>query len=153
MEATCMSIDRWMEKRCGIHTTDYYSTINKNGIIPYAATWMDHIKWSKRKTNIIWYHLSVQSLSHVWLCNPMNRSMPSLPVHHQLPESTQTHAHRVGDAIHSSHPLSSPSPPVLNFSQHQGLFKWVSSPHEVAKVLEFQLQCQSFQSTFRTDFL
>ena len=61
------------------------------------------------------------------LCNPMNRSTPGLPIHHQLPESTQTHAHRVGDAIQPSHPLSSPSPPALNPSQHQGLFQWVNS--------------------------
>ena len=67
----------------------------------------------------------------------MNRSTPGLPVHYQLPESTQTHVHCVGDAIQPSHPLSSPSPPALNLSQHQGLFKWVSSPHEVAKVLSF----------------
>ena len=79
------------------------------------------------------------------LCNPMNHSTPSLPVHHQLPESTQTHVHWVGDAIQPSHPLSSPSPPALNLSQHQGLFKWVSSSHQVAKVLEFQIQHQSFQ--------
>ena len=87
------------------------------------------------------------------LCDPMNRSTPGLPVHHQLPESTQTHVHWVGDAIQPSHPLSSPSPPALNLSQHQGLFKWVSSLHQVAKVLEFQLQHQSFQWTLRTDFL
>ena len=74
------------------------------------------------------------------LCNPMNRSTPGLPVHHQLPESTQTHVHRVGDAIQSSHPLSSPSPPAPSPSQHQGLFQWVNSSHEVAKILEFQLQ-------------
>ena len=67
------------------------------------------------------------------LCDPMNRSMPGFPVHHQLPESTQTHVHRVGDAIQPSHPLLSPSPPALNPSQHQGLFKWVSSSHQVAK--------------------
>ena len=79
------------------------------------------------------------------LCNPMNHSMPGFPVHHQLPESTQTHVHWVCDAIQPSHPLSSPSPPALNLSQHQGLFKWVSSLHQVAKVLEFQLQHQSFQ--------
>ena len=71
------------------------------------------------------------------LCDPMNRSTPDLPVHHQLPEFTQTHVHWVGDAIQLSHPLSSPSPPALNLSQHQGLFKWVSSLHQVAKVLEF----------------
>ena len=74
------------------------------------------------------------------LCDPVNHSMPSLPVHHQLPESTQTHVHWVGDAIQPSHPLSSPSPPALNLSQHQGLFKWVSSSHQVAKILEFQLR-------------
>ena len=79
------------------------------------------------------------------LCDPMNRSSPGLPVYHQLPESTQTHVHCVGDAIQPSHPLSSPSPPALNLSQHQGLFKWVNSSHQVAKVLEFQPQHQTFQ--------
>ena len=72
---------------------------------------------------------------------------------HQLPEFTQTHVHRVSDAIKLSHPLSSPSPPARNPSQHQGLFQWVNSSHEVAKVLEFQLQHQSFQWTPRTDLL
>ena len=87
------------------------------------------------------------------LCDHMNRSTPGLPVHHQLLESTQTHVHWVGDAIQPSHPLSSPSPPALNLSQHQGLFKWVSSSHQVTKGLEFQLQHQSFQWTPRTDLL
>ena len=73
------------------------------------------------------------------LCDPMNHSTPGLPVHHQLPEFTQTHVHRVGDAIQPSHPLSSPSPPAPNPSQHQGLFQWVNSSHEVAKVLALQL--------------
>ena len=73
------------------------------------------------------------------LCEPMNRSMPGLPVHHQLPEFTQTHVHRVSDAIQPSHPLSSPSLPAPNPSQHQSLFQWVNSLHEVAKVLEFPL--------------
>ena len=68
------------------------------------------------------------------LCDPMNRSTPGLPVHHQLQEFTQTHVHRVGDAIQPSHPLSSPSPPAPNPSQHQGLFQWVNSSHEVTKV-------------------
>ena len=86
-------------------------------------------------------------------CDPVNHSMPGLPVHHQLPEPTQTHVHWVGDAIQSSQPLSSPSPPALSLSQHQGLFKWVSSLHQMAKVLEFQLQHQSFQWIFRTDAL
>ena len=87
------------------------------------------------------------------LCNPMNRSMPGLPVHHQLPEFTQTHVHWVNDAIQPSHPLSSPSLPALNPSQHQGLFQWVNSLHEVAKVLEFQPQHKSFQWTPRTGLL
>ena len=69
---------------------------------------------------------SVQLLSRVWLCDPMNDSTPGLPVHHQLPEFTQTHVHWVGDAIQPSHPLSSPSPSAFNHSQHQGFFKWVS---------------------------
>ena len=81
------------------------------------------------------------------------QSTPGLPVHHQLPKSTQTNVHRVGDAIQPSHPLSSPSPPALNLSQHQGLFKWVSSTHQVAKGLEFQFQHQSFQWTSRTALL
>ena len=78
---------------------------------------------------------------------------PGLPVHHQLPEFTQTHVHRVRDAIQPSHPLSYPSPPAPNPSQHQGLFQWLNSSHEVAKVLEFQLQHQSLQWTPRTDLL
>ena len=87
------------------------------------------------------------------LCDPMNRNTPGLPVHHHLPEFTQTHVHWVSDAIQPSHPLSSPSPPALNLSQLQGIFQGVSSLHQVAKVLEFQLQYQSFQRTPRTDFL
>ena len=87
----------------------------------------------------------------------MNLSTPGLPVHHQLPEFTQTHAHQVGDAIQPSHPLSSPSPPAPNPSQHQGVFQWVSSSHEVAKVLEFQLQHPSNEHpglvSFRMDWL
>ena len=79
--------------------------------------------------------------------------MPGLPVHHQLLESTQTHVRWVSDAIQPSHSLSSPSPPALNLSQHQGHFQWVSSLHQVAKGLEFQLQHQSFQWIFRTDLL
>ena len=86
-------------------------------------------------------------------CDPMNCSMPGLRVHHQLPVSTQTYVHWGSGAIQLSHPLLSPSSPALNLSQHQGLFKWVSSSHQVAKVLEFQLQNQSFQWIFRTDLL
>ena len=85
------------------------------------------------------------------LCDPMDCSTPGFPVHHQLPELIQTHVHHVSDAIQPSHLLSSPSAPNY-LSQHQGLFQWVSSLHQVAKVLQFQLQHQSFQWIFRTDF-
>ena len=87
------------------------------------------------------------------LCDPTDCSTLGFLVHHQLLELAQTHIHSVSDAIQPSHPLSSPSPPALNLSQHQGLFQWVSSSHQVAKVLEFQLQHQSFQWIFRTNFL
>ena len=87
------------------------------------------------------------------LCDLMDCSMIVFFVHHQLPEPTQTQVHCITDAIQPSHPLSSPSPLVFNLSQHQGLFKWVSSSHQVAKLLEFQLQHQSFQWIFRTDSL
>ena len=82
---------------------------------------------------------------YLTLCDPMDCSTPGFPVHHQLPELTQTHVHHISDAILPSHPLSSPSLPTFNLSQHQGLFQSVSSLHQVAKVLEFQLQHQSFQ--------
>ena len=89
------------------------------------------------------FHDSVQFSSftqlYLTLCDPMNRSTPGLPVHHQLLEFPQTHVHRVSDAIQPSHRLSSPSPPAPNPSQHQSLFQWVNSLHEEAKVLEFQL--------------
>ena len=98
-------------------------------------------------------HFSSVVQSCLTLCNPMNCSMPSLPVHHQLSEFTQTHVHRVSDAIQPSHPLSSPFPPAPNPSQHQSLFQRVNYSHEVAKVLEFQLQHHSFQRIPRTDLL
>ena len=78
----------------------------------------------------------------------MDCNKPGFPVYHQLPEFTQTHVHWVGDVIQLSHPLSSPSPPAFSLFQHQSLFQWVSSLHQVAKVLEFQLQHQSFQWIF-----
>ena len=103
---------------------------------------------------------SVQWLSCPTLCNPMDCSIPGLPVRHQCPEFTQTHVHWVDNAIQPSHPLLPPSPPALNLSQHQSLFQWVSSLHQVAKLLELQLQHQSFQwfplsglISFRMDWL
>ena len=82
------------------------------------------------------YQFSSVTQSCPTLCDPMNRSTPGLPVHHQLPEFTQTHVHWVSDAIQPPHPLSSPSPPAPNPSQHQSLFQWVNSSHEVAKNTE-----------------
>ena len=105
-----------------------------------------------------WRHFIGQQLSSVTqscptLWGPMDCSMPGLPVHHQLWELAETHVHWVGDAILPSHPLLSSSPPAFSLSHHQGLFQWVSSSHQLAKVLELQLHLQSFQWTFRTDFL
>ena len=94
---------------------------------------------------------SVQSLLCLILCDSTDCRMPGIPVHHQHPEFAQSHVHWVSDVIQPSHHLSCPSPPIFNLSQHQGLFRWVSSSHQVAKVLEFQLQHQSFQWTPRTD--
>ena len=103
-----------------------------------------HTKWGKsnreRQTSYdITSQFSSDAQSCLTFCDPMNRSTPGLPVHCQLPEFTQTYVHRVSDAIQPSHPLSSPSPPAPNPSQHQSLFQWVNSSYEVAKVLEFQL--------------
>ena len=99
------------------------------------------------------HQFSSVTQSSTTLCDPMDCSIPGLPVHHQLPESAQTHVHWAGDAIQPSHPLSSPFPLAFSLSQHQGLLQWVSSLHQLAKVLELQLQHQSFQWLFRTDFL
>ena len=114
--------------------------------LPSWISKLEHHSWALGR----W--LLAQSLSHLsylqfisvaqlclTLCDPMNCSTPGLPVHHQLPEFTQIHVHRFSDAIQPSHPLSSPSPPTPNPSQHQSLFQWVNTSHEVAKVLEFQL--------------
>ena len=102
--------------------------------------WLDHTMTRSQvwKPGLSSVQFSSVAQSCPTLCDPMNHSTPGLPVHHQLPESTQTHVHRVSDAIQPSHPLSSPSPPAPNPSQHQSLFQRVSSSHEVAKVLEFQ---------------
>ena len=102
---------------------------------------------------VTYLQFSSVAQSYLTLCYSMDYSTPGFPVYHQLPEFAQTLVHWVGDAIQPSHPLSSPSLPAFNLSQNQGLFQWVSSSHQVAKVLEFQLQHQSFQWTFRIDFL
>jgi len=125
--------------------------VSKGWGYTYTYGWF-MLRFDRKQQNSIKQFSSVAQ-SRPTLCHPVDRNKPGLPVHHQLPEFTQTHVLWVGDAIQPSHPLLSPSPPTLNLSQHQGLFKWVSSSHQVAKVLEFQLQCQSFQWIFRTDFL
>ena len=110
---------------------------------------------SKEKTLKLCIVTQFSSVAQLCLtvCDAMDCSTPGFPVHCQLLELAQTRVHQVGDAIQWSHPLLAPSPPAFNLSQHQGLFKWVSSLHQVAKVLEFQLQHQSFQQIFGTDFL
>ena len=116
------------------------------------SVWYNSSEWN------YWFHIKPIQFNSVaqscpTLCDPMNCSMPGLPVHHQLPEFTQTHVHRVSDALQPSHPLLSSSPPALNPSQHQSLFQWVNTSHEVAKVLEFQLKYHSFQRNPRADLL
>ena len=107
---------------------------------------------------LISVHFSSVAQSCLTLCDPVDHSTPGLPVHHQLPEFTQTHVHWVGDAIQPSHPLSSPSSPALSLSKHQHLLKWVSSSHQVAKVLEFSFNISPSNEhsgliSFRMDWL
>ena len=120
------------------------------GLCGRGQGWDDLGEWHWNLYIII---SSVQSLSYVWLFETPWIAAPGLPVHHHLLEFTQTHIHRVSDAIQPSHPQSSPSPPAPNPSQHQSLFQWVNSSHELAKVLEFQLQHHSLQRNPRADLL
>ena len=117
------------------------------------CSWVAMLRLFMLYSKVIQFQFSSVAQSRPTLCDPMNRSTPGLRVHHQLPEFTQTHVHWVGDAIQPSHPLSSPSPPAPNPSQHLGLFQWVNSSYEVAKALEFQPQHQSFQRTPRAGLL
>ena len=145
MGAIKMSIKKWMDKEvCYIYMKEYYSAIKENEFKPIELRWMNLEPFIQSSIPFS----SVAQLC-LTLCDPMDCSKPDLPVHHQLQEFAQTHVHWVSDAIQLSHPLSSASPPAFNFSQHQG----VSSSHQVAKELEFQLQHQSFQWLFRTDSL
>ena len=98
--------------------------------------------WSSKQSSIS-VQFSTVTQSCLTLCNPMDCRRPGLPVHHQLLELAQTHVHQVSDAMQPSNPLSSPSPPVFSLSQHQGLFQWVNSLHQAAKVLELQLHQSS----------
>ena len=117
--------------------------------LSFSDSWAKHVclaPWRRAQVSVGYPYQKVRSdqirsvtQSCPTLCDPMNHSTPGLPVHHQLLEFTETHVHRVSDAIQPSHPLSSPSPPAPNPSQHQSLFQWVNSSREVSKVLEFQL--------------
>ena len=104
---------------------------------------MISVRFQGKPFNISSVQFSSVTQSCPTLCDHMNRSTPGLLVHHQLPESTQVHSHWIGDAMQPSHPLSSPSPPAFNLSQQQGLFQWVGSLHQVAKVLNLQFQTNS----------
>ena len=114
----------------------------------FPVSWLSH--WKKYVITFLCIQFSsVQSLSVSDSLRPLGLQYARLP----CPSQTQTHVHWVGDAIQPDHPLLSPSPHAFTHSQRQGLYKWVSSSHQVAKVLEFQLQHQSFQWIFRTDLL
>ena len=122
-------------------------------LIPYRRTHNSIFLRTSENTSLMFFSSVQFSQSCLILCDPIDCSSQVLPVHHQLPEFTQTRVYWAGDAIQLSHLLSSMSLATFNLSQHQGLFKWGSSSHQVAKVLEFQLQHQSCQWIFRTDFL
>ena len=136
VETTQVSLKTWMNKQSVVYT---YNVL-WNEVLIHTTTWMS-------------LQFSSVTQSCPTLCNPMDFSTPGFPVHHQHLEFTQTYVHRINDAIQPSQCLSSSSLPTFNLSQHQGLFQWVSSSHQMAKVLGFQLQHQSFQWIFRTDFL
>ena len=127
-------------------STEFLPISSDNYSVPLVTSLIPHFL-------LLFVQFNSVAQSYPTLCDPMNCCTPGLPVHHQLPESTQTYVYWVSDTMQPSHLLSSPSPPALNLSQHQGLFKWISSLHRVAKVLEFQLQHQSLQWTLRTDLL
>ena len=127
--------DEWIHKIRSIHALEYFS------VIKGMRYWFMNLKsWKHYAKKVTHKRLHICCSVAQWcptLPNPMDCNTSGFPVHYQLLEFTQTHVHWVSDAIQPSHPLSSPSPPAFNFSQHQGLPKWVSSLHKVAKVLEF----------------
>ena len=131
--------------------SSFHSMMDKHRVCAKDEEWNIWLQEGQRVVVISQIRSVAQSCPT--LCDPMNRSTPGLPVHHQLPEFTQTHVHRVSDAIQPSHPLSSPSPLAPNLAQHQSLFQWVNSSHEVAKVLEFQHQLRFFQRNPRADLV
>ena len=142
IQVWCMIQDAWgcctgMTQRDGIGEGDG----REFRMGTHVHLWLIHVSvWQRPPQYCKVIQFSSVAQSCPTRCDPMNRSTPGLPVHHQLSESTQTHIHRVSDVIQPSHPLSPPSPPALNLSQHQGLFKWVSSSYQVAKVTSLQLK-------------
>ena len=146
-----IAIDSWVESKTQLSQDAYEPSGRMPVVQEFGGDIIDLKTCQFLGQREVQFSLVAQSC--LTLCDAMGCSTSSLPVHHQLPEFTQTHVHWVSDAIQPSHPLLSPSPPAFNLSQHQGLFQWVRSSHQVAKVLHFQLQHQSFQWTFRTDFL
>jgi len=125
------------------------------GVFPNLSCYCQYLTFSAVEKVLVFLFSSVQFSRSVvsdslWPHEPQHTRPPCLS---PTPKVYQTHVHWVGDAIQTSHPLSSPSPPALSRSQHQGLLKWLSSSHQVAKILEFQFQHQSFQWTPRTDLL
>ena len=167
VEATQVSINGWMDKQNMVCTyKGILFSLKKEGSSEVCCSmdeaWGHYAKWNKpiTKRQILRdpaymreSQFSSVTQSCPTLCDPMDCSTPGFSVHRQLLEPTQTHVRHVGDAIQPSHPLLSLSPPAFYLSHHQGLFKWVSSSHQVAKILEFQLQHQSFQWTPRNDLL
>ena len=150
--ASCSSILAWR-----IPWTEKPGRLQSIGLQRVGHDWSDWVHahmYRERQRKKLPCFFSSCSVTHLCptLCDPVDCSTPGPHVLHHLPEFTQTHVHWVGDAIQPSHPLSPPSPPAFNLSQHQGLFQWVGSSHQVAKVLELQFQHQSFQWIFRVDF-
>ena len=134
---------------CSVTVSQAYSQVAGLKKLPILALFCNRLGNLSPQPSSVQFNLWVVSNS-LW---PHGLQHTNFPVHHQHLKLAQTHVHQVYDAIQPSHPLSSPSLPAFNLSQHQGLFQWVSSLYQVAKVLEFQLQHQSFQWIFRTDFL
>ena len=152
-EVICQRLEVPFQSACDLSNSLFISEIHLNQMAKKIWAFRESLPSANWQIGFPWLLFSLVAQLCPTLCDPLDCSMPGSHVHHQLPELTQTRVLWVSDAIQPSHPLSSPSPPALNLSQHQRHFKWISSLHQVAKVLEFQLQHQSFQWIFRVDFL
>ena len=155
------NLPEWNAKRKkteGKHRTEYPRTVGSfQKMFPMLGLRIPEGEARTGRKKILEVNIGICSCSVaqlcLTLCDPMDCSTPGFPVHHHLLELAQTHVYLGGDAIQPSYPLSSPFPPAFNLSQHQGLFQWVSSSHQVTKVLERQPQHQSLQWIFRIYFL